>query len=317
MKKTTTILCIVFVVVMLLSLPMSAATSYYTYTYSISGTALRSPDAYTPDREVDVEYMGLNDLNKLAELYPDKTEEELIDIRKKKLSFVDVEVDEEKNVYIVDRDNNRVIVLDPYYKVTNIIDTFYNANGNQDAIKAPEGIFVSGSKIVNGERVASKVYVCDTGNSRILVFDTEGNFIKSIAKPKTIKHKYSANIQGTLSHQGDLVACWSEQSEGAGFCDIIQPYVEHYSYPHFAKVILDGFNSKMQEIKSLVNVLFQNIDAIIVNEADYQRLQQLGYVHPTELGKLKVEHIFSSVKFYNKMRWEAVTVDGEVFKHCC
>ena len=60
-----------------------------------------------------------------------------------------------------------------------------------------------------------------------------------------------------------------------------------------------SFNNKLQEIKSIVNVLFQNIDAIIVNEADYNKLLELGHVHPTELGKLKVEHIFSSVKFYN------------------
>ena len=92
----------------------------------------------------------------------------------------------------------------------------------------------------------------------------------------------------------------------SGFVNILQPYVEHYSFPQFAKVILDGFNNKMQEIKSIVNVLFQNIDSIVVNERDYNKLLELGYVHPTELGKLKVEHIFTSMRFYNKMRWRRV-----------
>ena len=39
-------------------------------------------------------------------------------------SPMDLAVDEDKNVYIVDRDNNRIIALDPYYKLKFIIDTF-------------------------------------------------------------------------------------------------------------------------------------------------------------------------------------------------
>ena len=73
MKKATSIICLVFVLIMALSLPISAATPYYTYTYSIDGLDLRSPDAYVPDREVNSDYMGLTDVNKLAEIYPDRT----------------------------------------------------------------------------------------------------------------------------------------------------------------------------------------------------------------------------------------------------
>ncbi len=185
MKKTTSILCIVFVVVMLLSLPISAATSYYTYTYSISGTALHSPHAYTPEAEIDTEYMGLKDTEKLSQFYPNKTEEELENIAKAKLGLVDLEVDENNNVYVVDKANGRVIILDPYYAVKNVIHTFDNANGNSDTFNSPEGIFVSASKTVNGVGVPGKIYVCDTGNARILVFDLDGKFIKEIGKPKS------------------------------------------------------------------------------------------------------------------------------------
>ena len=136
----------------------------------------------------------------------------------------------------------------------------------------------------------------------------------SIQKPKIIKHKYSTNINGTISNQGDFVI--SSESGNEGFVNIIQPYVEHYSHPHFAKVILDGFQQKVQEIKSIVHVLFQNIDAFIVNETDYNNLVELGYVHPTELGKLKVEHIFKSVKFYSKMKWIGINEDNSEFRHC-
>ena len=138
---------------------------------------------------------------------------------------------------------------------------------------------------------------------------------ESIKKPKIIKHKWSSNIDGTIRNLGDFVLSHPNASEG--FVDSINPYVEHYSHPHFAKVILDGFNSKVDEIKSLVNVLFQNIDAFIITESDYKKLENLGFIHPTELGKLKVEHVFTKVKFYNKMRWIGYYEDGSEFRHCC
>ena len=150
MKKVTSLICLVFVAIMVLSLPASAATPYYTYTYSISGTALRSPDAYVPDREVDSAYMGLTDINRMRELYPDLSEEELALKAIAMKTPSDLATDENDNVYVVDRDNSRLIVLDPYYKVKFIIDTFNNNYGNSDSLNAPEGVFITDSKIVNG-----------------------------------------------------------------------------------------------------------------------------------------------------------------------
>jgi hypothetical protein len=137
----------------------------------------------------------------------------------------------------------------------------------------------------------------------------------SIAKPKTVKHKWSDNIEATIRNQGDFVASHGSNTV-QGFVNIIQPYVEHYSHPHFAKAILDGFNNAVIQLQNTVNVLFQNIDAFVVNEADYNKLLQLGYIHPTELGKLKVEHVFESMTFYSKMRWIGINEDGSEFKHC-
>ena len=185
MKKATSLLCIVFVVIILLSLPVSAAAPYYTYTYSISGTDLRSPDAYVPDREVNSDYMGITDVNKLREIYPDLSDEELAAKAVPVKSPWDIAVDEDNNVYVVDRDNSRVIALDPYYKVRYIIDTFHNINGNVDSLNSPEGIFVTKSKLVGGETIPARVFVCDTANSRILTFSTNGEFLSEIGKPKS------------------------------------------------------------------------------------------------------------------------------------
>ena len=186
MKKTTSLLCIVFVVIMVLSLPISAATPYHTYTYSISGKALRSPDAYVPDREVNADYMGITDPVKLKELYPDLDSEKLAAKAELELkSLTDLEVDENNNVYMVDRDNARVIVLDPYYKVKFIIDEFKNHSGNTDSLKDPEGVFITQSKDANGEIIPGRIFVCDTGNQRILTFDLKGNFLSEIGSPQS------------------------------------------------------------------------------------------------------------------------------------
>lgn len=185
MKKILSIIAVMLVVITALALPVSAATSYYTYTYSINGKDLRSPDAYVPDMEINSAYMGLSDAARMRELYPDLTEDEL----KAKMVGIkvptDLEVDENENVYIVDRDNNRVVVLDPYYKLKFIIDSFRNLSGNIDYLKAPQGVFITDEKNVNGVTESAKIYVCDTGNERILKFDINGNFIAEIGKPQS------------------------------------------------------------------------------------------------------------------------------------
>ncbi len=187
MKKATSLLCIVFAVIMILALPASAASSYHTYTYSIAGEPLRSPDAYTPDRKVDASYMGLNDVNKLAELYPELSAADLeakAEIATSSIS--DMVVDENGNVYLVDSaDAGRIIVLDSYYKLKFIIDEFKNHSGNTETLKKPGGVFVTSSKIVNGEKIDGRIFVCDTGNSRILIFDINGNYEKEIGKPES------------------------------------------------------------------------------------------------------------------------------------
>ena len=149
MKKAK-ILCLILSVVMLasiLTVGVGASSAYQTYTYSIGGYALHSPDAYTADNQViDSGYMGLDvPLNAPNDLITDK----------------------QNKVYIADTGNNRIVCLDRYYKLKFTISTFVNAQGVSDSLTAPEGLFVTNDRI----------WVCDTGASRIVVFDRNGNFI--------------------------------------------------------------------------------------------------------------------------------------------
>ena len=99
MKRITSILLVVLTLVMLASamtVGSSASSAYQTYTYSIGGSALYSPDAYSANKSVDYTAMGLDvNLNNPGDMITDAQD----------------------NVYIADTGNNRIIVLDRYYRV--------------------------------------------------------------------------------------------------------------------------------------------------------------------------------------------------------
>ena len=158
MKKSARIICLIFAVLMVASclvVGVGASSAYQTYTYSIGGFALYSPDAYTAQSPViDSQYMGLE--------IPLNNPNDLV-------------TDDLGNVYIADTGNNRIICLDRYYKVKFIIEKFVNGNGVDDELTAPEGLFVS----------KDRIWICDTGAQRIVVFDRNGNFLKIIKAPES------------------------------------------------------------------------------------------------------------------------------------
>ena len=106
MKKIFSIISLIFALIMVMAPVVSAAAPYQTYTYSINGFALYSPDAYVPIMNVDSSYMGL----------PQAT----------KRSFSDMVTDKDGNVYIIDSGNNELIVLDAYYKLKFTVNSFIN-----------------------------------------------------------------------------------------------------------------------------------------------------------------------------------------------
>ncbi len=157
MKKSVRILCAIFAFVMIASclvVGVGASSAYQTYTYSINGFALYSPDAYVAEVVVDSGYMGL--------------ETGIVDAN-------DIVTDEVGNVYIADTGNNRIVCLDRYYKVKFIMNAFVNEYGVNDKLNAPEGLYVT----------EDFIWVCDTGNARIVVFDRNGNFVRLIKAPES------------------------------------------------------------------------------------------------------------------------------------
>jgi len=152
MKKLYSILLIALALVMLLPSVVSAATPYATYTYSAGGQVLTSPAAYVPDTLVDAEYMGI----------PDGFDDPR-----------DMFVGPDGKIYFALGSTNRVIVCDRYCKFLFEIKSFVNEHGVPDTFANPSGVFVN----------EEHIYVCDTDNNRIIMFDTEGNYQKIISKP--------------------------------------------------------------------------------------------------------------------------------------
>ena len=151
MKKIFRLTVMLMAVLMLFTTFASASSAYATYTYSAAGFPLESPDAYVVDTVVDSEYMGVN-------IYRP----------------VDMEADSSGNIYIVDADAAAVQVLDSYYKYKTTINSFVNEHGVPDGFSNPQGVFV------NDEYV----YVCDTDNSRIVMFNRDDySFVKTVSAP--------------------------------------------------------------------------------------------------------------------------------------
>ncbi len=164
MKKITSLLLVVLSFVMLasaLTVGASASSAYQTYTYSIDGEALYSPDAYSANKSVDSTAMGL-----ATELASDAS---------------DLVVDEDENVYIADTSNNRIVVLDRYYNFKFDISGFTNAQGIEDVLAGPKGVFVT-KRDGNKEKT---IWVCDTDKNRLVQFDHEGNFLRIVDAPES------------------------------------------------------------------------------------------------------------------------------------
>ena len=163
MKKFSKILCVLLALLTAVgcfAMVASAGSAYQTYTYDVKGKPLYSPDAYTAIKTVGSKEMGL------------ETEIE---------NPSDMVTDEAKNVYIADTGNNRIVVLDQYYKVKFTISTFSNDQGVPDSLSAPQGVFVSEPN----EKYGKLIWVCDTGSNRIVVFNEDGEFQRIVEEPES------------------------------------------------------------------------------------------------------------------------------------
>ena len=153
--KRNTLKLITLSLCLLMLLPLTAsAAPYKTYTYSIDGNQLLSPDAYSPVMQIDSKYMGLPETLNSAD---------------------DIVVDSKNNVYIADSGNNCIYALDENYKFRFKIKSFTNSEGIPDSLAGCKGCFVTDKYI----------YVADTNNNRVVLFDLDGKYVRHLEEPES------------------------------------------------------------------------------------------------------------------------------------
>jgi len=172
MKKFISITCVLFALLMVFAIPVGAAQAYTTYTYSIDGKPLYSPDAYTAEKTITATSMGLENKGK-TEIATLKDPNDMV-------------TDAAGNVYIADTGNDRILCLDKYYHLRFEIKNFTNGEGVADYFSKPEGVFVTENRYEAGKlKYQGRIFVCDTQANRIVTFNLDGSFNSIIEAPES------------------------------------------------------------------------------------------------------------------------------------
>jgi hypothetical protein len=146
---------VLFVLLVMLFSMTASASSYRSYVYDNNGTAQEAPDAMVHEKTI---YLQEYENEKGRKMQP------LSD-------SADLCMGDDNNLYIVDKGNNRIVVMNAEdYSIVKEIKTFRN-DGMKDSLYQPEGIFVAKDL---------SLYICDTGNGRLVHLDKDGNLLNVI-----------------------------------------------------------------------------------------------------------------------------------------
>ncbi len=151
--KPVKVIKTLFLVFTLLVLP-SVDVMAKSYIYGQSNEAVESPDTYTVSKEVNLIADGV------AAVSPQ-----------------DVFYSASDKVYVVDTDNNRILIYDNKYEFRGVLSQFMQIQGDITTLNKPEGIYVDKDETI---------YIADTGNHRIIKCDAQGNMILQIEKPDNL-----------------------------------------------------------------------------------------------------------------------------------
>ena len=290
MKKLIKILVLSLALVMLFgAVASSAYVAYDTYTYSISGKQMLSPAAYSTNTSLTSTDMGLNDKFGGLQLNGVK----------------DIVTDELGNVYLADTGNNRIVVLNKYYCATAVIDTYYDEAGKPVKFNAPEGVFVT-NKEADGK---GYIYVCDTQNKAIVVFDRDYTHIDTIDSndfdtendlleaSKFVPSAVAVDIYGrifvvskligegivVLSSKGEFTGYIGAQKPSYSIIDVIwRKFQSDEQLAQAQKVISKPYNNITVDEDGFVYATTDNIDknqqlkAIKSKSADYSPVKKLN-----------------------------------------
>ncbi len=171
-KRLIRLLAMSFCLVMLLgSISASAVTPYTTYTYDVNGKMVESPHAFVPDTLITQASI----VKKLEDKMNENGSSQYTATDAAFGTIEDICTDDEGYVYLSDSINNKIMVLDPNYALDLVIKDFVNDEGVADSLSGPTGLYVSDTEI----------YVADTKNKRIVIFNKRGEFVCIVPEPSS------------------------------------------------------------------------------------------------------------------------------------
>lgn len=259
------------------AMPVSASEPYQTYTYSKDGFALYSPAAYSPYKTVNSATLGL------TVAFDDAS---------------DLFVDKAGKVYLVDNANSRIIVMDEQFRLDFVLESFVNEHGVEDTFKSPKGVFVNNTYI----------YVCDTKNSRIVLFDRQGEFVRTIERPQSALFGEDSNyepIAMAVDQYGRIYVVSSTTNQGVIVMDENGTFngfigAQAVDYDIFA-IIWRRFQTKEQQrlSTSYVPTSFNNIAIddegfIYVSNSSISESNQMGAIKSKSASYSPVKKLNSS-----------------------
>ena len=223
-KKANHLAAAVFSALMLtaaIGAPAVSAEHYNVYNYDCWGEAVPAQAGYAAQRAVSGQDLGCGAFNTPSDLFRDW----------------------EDRFYIADSGNNRIVVTDgDFSKATRIYDKLKTEDG-ETTLKDPEGIYVS--------QETQCMYIADTGNSRLLVCDLDGNvqmelkrpdstlYENETFKPQKVVADKAGNIYMVLNNITNGAAMFNSDGEfqgyfGANSVDATAEVVANYFWNLFA-----------------------------------------------------------------------------------
>ena len=120
-------------------------------------------------------------------------------------------------------------------------------------------------------------------------------------KSKNINSIIDKNINNVIEYDNSVVR-------------LVKSISYKYSYPQFAREVLNNYHEKLNKIRSMCNIFYENIDAILINEDDYKKLKDNGFIG-NQLGQFKIEHIFKEIAISSSRKFVGILDDNTKFIH--
>ncbi len=280
MKKFTAIFCVIFALIMALALPASAATPYQTYTYSIDGKALHSPDAYTPARQVDARAMGLYNGATLEKFYPEiASAAKAVNDAQITLSAAQSALNNLAAAGVDEGDEFDAATA----AVTNAEIALKNANTTYNGLIATKAKIENPSDIEVDEE--NNVYIADPIQNRIIVLDRYYNvkfFLSAFKNPQGIADNLT-KPEGVYITPDKIVA--GKEIPGKIFvCDTGANRLVTFSHEGEFLDIIDAPESEMFEENQVFKPIacaVDNYDRLYVVSTDHNQ----GIMVMTESGE--------------------------------